>query len=244
MRKDIKNENIEGISVNGIPLKEVVEVTEGAALYQSLKTPVYVYHKPPILRKETESKRRSPVKQYTRGEINQSYGKQAAIEACQAGKSVMQVCLHMLLTGLPVRTRDINDIYIACKKKIAGPSITGTMKRLESTDLLPLLKLDKSGRYHTWTLIKEATGILFEDIRALVNRMNKYDKQDLIQAYPELEEFYQPVGQPTEAPQNIVKKVLSSIIAQTSGDTSGTKPITFHFSFDFNINVNLSLKED
>jgi len=183
-----------GITINGIPLQETVQVMEGAEIYKSLKAPVYVYRKPvihkPITRQATSSKRSAPVKQYTRGEINQNYGKQAAIEACTSGKSVMWVCLNLLLAGGPVRTKDINDIYLACKRKIAGPSITGTMKRLEKTDLAPLLRTNKERGYHTWTLIKEATGIRFDDMRSLVNRMNKYDKDSLLMDYPELEEFY------------------------------------------------------
>ena len=206
MNKKFKSD-LKGVTVNGRPVSVTINQSQGKALHDALKPNVHRYHKPNL--RVVEKRRPSPVKRYSRGAINQNYGKQAAIDACKATKSSSYVALLLLLTGKPIKSRDILDIYSACGRKVSGPTISGTLKRIASSPIKPLIKDHSVGKRITLQLREEAVGILPEDLRKLANRMNKYSKKEFLQAYPELECFYTeeatvPVTQEVDKVENSV----------------------------------------
>ena len=220
--------DLDGVTVNGIPVSVEVNRSQGKTLYDTLKHKVHRYHKP-ILR-NVEKRRPAPVKRYSRGAINQSYGKQAAIDACKAGKSSSYVALLLLLTGKPIKSRDILDIYESCSRKVSGPTVSGTLKRISSSPIASLLKnVDESGRI-VLQLQEEAVGVLPEDLRKLANRMNKYGTKEFLQAYPELEHFYaenEPVSQNTvdERAEDVVRVAASTSEALNESITDALKKV-------------------
>jgi len=245
------NKDLDGITLNDRPIKDTINKQASRDILDGLRNKVYIYNKPRM--RHVEKRSASPVKRYSRGEINQTYGKTSAAEACKAGKPASYVTLHLLLTGKPVQSKDVLEVYSACSKKITQASISGALKRISSSEAAPLFSgtMDPPA---TWTLNAEATGMHIEDLANLANRTITYSAKDLARDYPELEKFFAKTKdkptpavkdkpEPTVKPEPVVKPLATEPAAAAPPPLQvQIQPIKAHFTFDFNFNFTLNLK--